>query len=389
MAFTGKATYGAGASLPELVEDVSDIIGIISPFETPLLNHLGDPKRAATNTVHEWVEDRLLPNTDLINQFLFTDPLVDTTVIVDNGDRFQVGDLVRPGDGTEVVLVTAIATNTLTIVRSYGGTTATPLADDMALSILGNAALEGANAPAARFTDRIRKLNYTQIFTAAVDVSGSMQAAQAYGVADEVDYQKQERMRELIRDLENTVINGVAPTTNSQGSSTGRRSMNGILPLIQTNQFQPGVGGIPSGGGAGSDELTEEVLNAALRLIWEQSSGSVDTIVVNGFQKRMINSFISSARAYAPEDERFRDLMSVYESDFGVCRVVLSRWVPADSMLLLDSSRIEVMPLAGRSFHYKPLAATGDSIAGQVIGEYTLECKNEAAHAVIRDLAVA
>jgi hypothetical protein len=30
MAFTGKATYGAGADLPELVEDVSDIIGIVS-----------------------------------------------------------------------------------------------------------------------------------------------------------------------------------------------------------------------------------------------------------------------------------------------------------------------------------------------------------------------
>ena len=389
MPFTGKATYGAGASLPELVEDVSDIIGIISPFETPLLNHLGDPKRAVTNTIHEWVEDKLLPNTDLIDQAVFVDPLTDTLITVENGDRFQVGDLVRPGDGTEVVLVTTITTNVLTVVRSYGGTTPTPLADDMMLYILGNAALEGADAPAARFTDRIRKINYTQIFTAAVDVSGSMQAAQAYGVADEVDYQKQERMRELLRDLENTVINGVAPTTSPQGSSTGRRSMNGIMPLIQTNQFQPGVGGIPSGGGAGNDELTEEVLNAALRLTWEQSSGSIDTIVVNGFQKRMINSFLSSARSYAPEDERFRDLMSVYESDFGVCRVVLSRWVPADSLLLLDSSRIEVMPLAGRSFHYKPLATTGDSIAGQVIGEYTLEFKNEAAHAVVGSLATA
>jgi hypothetical protein len=46
------------------------------------------------------------------------------------------------------------------------------------------------------------------------------------------------------------------------------------------------------------------------------------------------------------------------------------------------------MPLQGRSFHYKPLAVTGDSISGQVIGEYTLEFKNENAHAVLRGLAV-
>ena len=76
----------------------------------------------------------------------------------------------------------------------------------------------------------------------------------------------------------------------------------------------------------------------------------------------------------------------MYESDFGVCRVVLSRWVPAGTVLLLDSSRIDVMPLAGRSFHYKPLATTGDRDSGQVVGEYTLELRNENAHGVIQGL---
>ena len=79
--------------------------------------------------------------------------------------------------------------------------------------------------------------------------------------------------------------------------------------------------------------------------------------------------------------------MNFYESDFGVCRVVVSRWVPSDTVFLLDSSRLQVMPLQGRSFHYKPLSATGDSIEGQLVGEYTLECKNEAAHGVIRGLS--
>lgn len=60
MPFSGKATFGAGADLPELAEDVSDIIGIVSPYETPLLDHLGDPKRPALSTVHEWVEDALV-----------------------------------------------------------------------------------------------------------------------------------------------------------------------------------------------------------------------------------------------------------------------------------------------------------------------------------------
>jgi len=37
-----------------------------------------------------------------------------------------------------------------------------------------------------------------------VEVSGTDAAASQLGVADEMDYQKQERLRELIRDLENT-----------------------------------------------------------------------------------------------------------------------------------------------------------------------------------------
>jgi len=60
MPFTGKATYSAGATLPEIAEDVSDIIGIVSPYETPLLDHLGDARRAARSTVHEWLEDALV-----------------------------------------------------------------------------------------------------------------------------------------------------------------------------------------------------------------------------------------------------------------------------------------------------------------------------------------
>jgi hypothetical protein len=114
----------------------------------------------------------------------------------------------------------------------------------------------------------------------------------------------------------------------------------------------------------------------------------VDTIVVNGYQKRRINSFVSASRSYAATDVAYRDLVAVYESDFGVCRLILCRAVPADTVLLLDSSRVNVVPLIGRSFHYKPLASTGDYEAGEVIGEYTLELRNESAHGIIRGLDV-
>ena len=381
MAFTGKATYSAGTTLPELAEDVADLVGIVSPAETPLLDALGNPLREATSTRHEWLEDELLPNKDAIDDATWTNPDSDTEFDVDNGSRFRVGDQIQVEGSEELMLVTAVNTNTLTVVRGYAGSTPENLADDQVINILGNAALEGSEKPNARFTNRVRQGNYTQIFTATVEVSGSDMAASQLGLADEMDLQKQDRLRELVRDLEHTIINGGLPTSDPQGSGAVRRTMKGIVQHLSANVFHTGDGGFPAG-----NDLDEAKVNYVLRKIWENSSGNVDLIVVGGFQKRKINAFCSESRSYGATDTVFTDMVSVYESDFGVCRIVTTRWLPQDAALFLDSSRVSVLPLAGRSFHFKPLASTGDYECGELIGEYTLELRNEAAHGLIRNL---
>jgi hypothetical protein len=385
MAFTGKATYTVGATLPEIAEDVSDLVSIVSPHETPLLDALGDPLVTATSTRHEWLEDALLPNTDAINQPAISDVSMNTTAItVANGSRFRVGDQVQPLASTEVLLVTDVTGNVITVTRGYGGTTKQQLIDTLVLTILGNAALEAADAGAPRFTVRTRLSNYTQIFSAAVQVSGSEAAVRQIGIDDEMDYQKTNRLRELLRDLENTAINGVAPPANPEGSSTVRRTMRGILASLSSNLMTPGNGLIPD-----DTTLSEAHVNAALRTIWEASGNKPDLLVCGGAQKRRINGFIQTSQRFSPGDESFKNLVSTYESDYGVCRIVLSRYVPASMVLLLDSSRISVVPLSGRSFQFKRLATTGDFDSGEVLGEYTLELRNEKGHGMLKGLATA
>ena len=174
------------------------------------------------------------------------------------------------------------------------------------------------------------------------------------------------------------MINGVAPPSNPQGTSTVRRTMRGLMSYLSDDAFTPGEGNIPAG-----DALTEPILNAALRALWERASTSVDLIVVGGNEKRAINGFVASNRRFYSVNESFKDLVGTYESDFGVARVVLSRYVPKGSVLLLDSSKVDVLPLAGRSFHYKPLPSTGDREAGQLIGEYTLELRSPLSHGLL------
>jgi len=346
-----------------------------------LLDALGDPLKEARSTHHEWLEDALLPNKDAIDDSTYSDPAADTSFDVDNGSRFQVGDQIQVEGSEELMLVTGISTDTLTVVRGYGGTTAENLADNQVINILGNAALEGSDTPTARFTNRSRNGNYSQIFTAAVKVSGTDMSASQLGLADEIDFQKQERLRELIRDLENTVINGGQVASNPEGSGTVRRSMKGIVQHLSSNVLHDGDTGHPT-----DDNLDEATINFMLRQIWENSNGNVDLIVVGGFQKRKINAFTDASRSYGASDTTFTNMVSIYESDFGICRIITCRWMPQDAVLFLDSSRVNVLPLAGRSFHFKPLASSGDYECGELIGEYTLELKNEAAHGLIRDL---
>lgn len=384
MSFLGKATFSAGATLPEIAEDVSDLVGLVSPHETPLLDLLGDSARSARSTVHEWLEDGLLSNSTTITTASLPEPQTVTTFDVADASLIRPGDQIQLVNGQEVMLVTSVSGSTLTVVRGYGASTPQNLAPNLELRILGHAALEGADAPEPRFTTRLRRQNFTQIFTAAVEVSGSELAVSQLAVDDELDYQKTARLRELLRDLENTVLNGRAPTSNPQGTASTRRTMKGILAHLSTNAFNAGEGLLQD-----VVELTEPVLNQVLRQIWEKSAGQVDTIVVAGAQKRRINGFITpSARTYTPRSDTWLDRVAVYESDFGVCDVVLSRWMPQDAVLFLDRSRLSVLPLAGRSFHYLPLAVSGDRRSGQLIGEYTLELRNEQAHGVIRGLTV-
>lgn len=378
MPFTGKATYSAGATLPEIAEDVSDLVSILAPHETPLLAALGESARSARSTVHEWLEDTTVSN------LLTVSSVTSSTVFVVNAiSRVRVGDQLSVDGEGERLLVTAINTGTssITVTRQYGSSATSTIAANAVLINLGHAALEGADAVDARFTNRVRKANYTQIFTATCEVSGSELAVKQLGVRDELDYQKTLRLRELLRDLENSVVNGVAPAANPEGSATVRRTMRGLRSYLESAAFVPEEDGMPA-----DQHLTEPMLNFALRRLWEQSAANTDLIVVNGREKRRINEFVATNRRFFSSNESYKDLVSAYESDFGICRVVLSRYVPTGTVLLLDSSRIDVLPLAGRSFHYKPLPSSGDREAGQLIGEYTLELRNAGAHGVINGL---
>jgi hypothetical protein len=59
----------------------------------------------------------------------------------------------------------------------------------------------------------------------------------------------------------------------------------------------------------------------------------------------------------------------------------------ANELLIVDANRMAIRPLVGRDFFHKYMGDKGDYTVGTLVGEYTLEFKQEKAHARIKNLA--
>lgn len=188
-----------------------------------------------------------------------------------------------------------------------------------------------------------------------ISISGSEQAVRHYGVLSPYDYEKQKKIREALRDLEKTVIMGIL-SGNTIGTSTARRTMSGIRQQIATNVRSVGP------------TLTESWLGTAIQDAWTQGGTDVNLLYCGVNYKRIIDGFNGSRKLISNDDTRFKQQVTTYESTFGMVNVMLSRWMPANELLVLATNRISVRPLRTRSFQAEVIGKKGDSMQGFVIG---------------------
>jgi hypothetical protein len=181
----------ARASLSTNREDTDFETGIalLDPNENPftlMTMQMGKDTSATIDT--HWFEDELVPEFDTVNYGAGYDAS-STDIIVDNGDRWAVGDLGRHDLNNEVFLVTAISSNTLTVDRDYGqaeGWTAQAgaIADGDYLTILTNAFEQGHPLPAMRSTLEVEYKNYCQDVRTPLGISEVAEAAAHRGEQD-------------------------------------------------------------------------------------------------------------------------------------------------------------------------------------------------------------
>lgn len=352
-------------------ESVVDEILLLNDHQTPLLNIVGFSK-PVTQVVHQWFEDSLFGESSTV---VGAKTAADTEIVVAEVEPFRPNQVVKIGE--ELILVTAVTTGskTLTVTRGYAGTAAEDISDGAKIEVQFVEGKEGADARESRYKPRTRVSNFTQIFDETVSISGTAAEVSLYGIDDLYEYEKQKKQLELALQLEKAVINGI-----KYESSDGLiRQMGGVRQFIKTNVVN----------GSGSP-LTDDMLNDAMQKIYEKggfADGGVFIIMVGAKQKRAISNFDKSNIRLDRADNGRGSVAEYFVSDFGQAEIVLNNNLNPDELFIVDINRMAIKPLGNRSFTHEYLGKKGDYFEGQIVGEYTLEFKQEKAHARIKGLA--
>lgn len=330
--------------------------------------------KAVTQTKHQWDEDELNPviTTGAVSGGLATASTVLLLGATTYG-RVTAGTLIMDqlSGKNEVMQVTARSGVSATIVRGFGGTSAETHANAATYDIIANPRPQGMTGPKDESVARSRSYNYTQIFSKGVELTGTALAIEHNGIASEDSYQIDKRLRELIRELDRTVIMGIRAA--SDVSDTVYGTMGGLIDYIKH---------ATSGNtNSTSETLVPSVVDAMVKQIWDDG-GNPDMILVGGLQKQKISRFDKEYRRSTMDSRRAGFTVEEYVSDLGInLRVVVDRWIPSDMAIIIDSTKIAIKSL--RPFYLEKLAKTGDAEKWQIVGEHTMEVKQAAkAHAI-------
>lgn len=186
-----------------------------------------------------------------------------------------------------------------------------------------NQLIEGGDATFANLADRTRDKNFTQIFTKPYAVSRTQERVKKAGVRSEVAYQGTKALKELVRDMEfacwtNTLAG------NDGTATSGDREMKPVDAFIDSGNVVD----------ASSAVVTEDMVNNALQLAWDEG-GDPESLFVSGTVKRRITKVFTAASQRSLEmtqnaERRLINRIDVYESEFSVLRIIPDRWIPTN-----------------------------------------------------------
>jgi len=365
MAYTGMMTTYTNTNNQR--RTVTDRLVLASPYDIAAIQALGLDNTAKFKFVdtpgvqYTWYEDTYVPNNDTLAAAIASSSA--TSVSVSTISIYQPGDVIKVDD--EYMWVSSTNNGaSLTVTRGFGGTTATTHNSGAEVKILYSARTEGAVADDSPYSEITQNTNYSTILEYTVSAARSDMRIKRYGMSDIIEYYIDKGMDMLKERLNRIAYYGK--------KSSNPRSSGGFNEFIATN--------VVNLSGA---SLTRKHLDDMLERIFSYG-GNPDLILCSTWARRKINSFFEPFIT-TERDERVGGMrIDTLEHPFGgvPITIVTDRHCQQDYLYLIDrryAGYITIDP-----FFYEPLAKTGDSEQGQIVGEYGFVVQFEKAHGILK-----
>lgn len=305
-----------------------------------------------------------------------------TTIPVADGSKFRAGMTASAVGSDEVVLVTAVSGNNLTVTRGFGSTTAAAISSGVSLVIDSIGREENSLAE----TDGIYQPDVVENFFQTMDTTIEMPrrslATRQHGNTNDLNFQLQLQLAQLATQMDRALVRGRKATATI--NSKVRTYTGGI------RYFMDQAGAIKqdhSGAALSLDAISG--LNAEI----VSRGGSANTIAVGIAKARKLNALVSanynSQRLvdWSNDEGAVNRLPSDLPLVGNVTNIIIDTNLSDNELVIFDSGMVSVKHMAqnnaGASGAWRTLDATTPGQDGQsvrVIGDFVMEVRQSKTH---------
>ncbi len=382
---TGDRSFNNTLAARQKIDMRDDII-LLQPSAAPLqtLSAKMRRKRQVANYRYDFLEKAALPRQITVNG---AQAAADTSIeaAAGHGDRAAANYVFRNTRTDEQILVTSVATDTLTVVRGIGSV-AQDMLDGDVLYFTAAIYSEGSDSGTIKSTKEESDYNYVETIRTPYGWTGRQMNAELYGGSD-VDTERKFQGIEHKKSIETRMYFGRRHVrTESNGQL--RTFTGGLDYFVESNRWD-----------LNGNQLTERAFKDFLEEALRHGSGGfqngsgVKYLFASSRWVSAINDFVEDHVEYRPMDDVIGFSAKEYKSPFGRVLIfhspILDETAP-DKAFLVDLNHFRYVYFKGRDSRIeKNIQDPGvDGEEEEWMTDMGLEITWESSHAALQGLPV-
>ena len=371
----------AGSSAGAVSSTVTTINGTARPrLVFPLMEKLDYIKTPFTDSIKkgeaidnpkvEWTSQIFAPLTVTTDAAGYASGATTINLAAGDGQKVMLYQVFKNGTTSEYLLVTAIATDALTVTRAVGGTTGAAVpAAATTLTRIGQAVIEHVDSPQSVLARGDFTYNNVQLWDHSITISYLQNNSNSTYLIQGKEYngELKKQLIEIKRSAERTFIRG------KRGDASGTTlpyMMGGLLYYTTVNTTAK----------SGAYMAEADFLTLTQQAWSDVGPGMIgDKILCGIFAKQAFSSWLDNMRRATASERKISLVVDDIETDTGLYTIMPSYDMPADEVVGYNPEDLSRHPYVGMDWTDEPQARSGMQEVGHVYGAYTLRAPGDRA----------